>query len=219
VRRSLVPVALAALFGAADQFLGARSYVVGAWAIDASLMSAPWLLIAFLAGWSQATVRRAALLGLVCTMVALLGYCAMTLSPVEGAHLTVAGARGLLLGQRRWAAGGLVTGPLFGWLGHRWRTRRDWKSVLVAGLVVCCEPFAHAATGTAAGFGGVWRVEVAAGLLMAVYASAVRARRGDLARVEPEPVHAPEVAGVLDLHAAIHDDVEPGVGGDRGALG
>ena len=176
MRRTLVPVAAAALFGAADQFLGARSYAVGAWATDASLLSAPWLLIAFLAGWSQPTPRRAVVLGIACTMAALLGYCAMTLSPVEGAVVTLSGVRGLLLGQWRWAAGGLLTAPIFGWLGYRWRTTRDWASALVAALVVCCEPLAHPAERAAVGL-----VEVGAGLVLALAAAvvAIRRRRGN----------------------------------------
>lgn len=177
MRRSLLPIALAAGFGAADQFLGARFYVLGSWAIDASLLSAPWLLIAFVAGWSQATARRAALLGLACTVAALLGYCAMTLSPVEGASVTIAGVRGLLIGQWRWALGGVVTGPLFGWLGFRWHTRRDWASVLAVALVVACEPLAHAAAGTTIGSRGVWEAEVAAGLAIAVLGLAATRRR------------------------------------------
>lgn len=62
-----------------------------------------------------------------------------------------------------------LTGPLFGWLGYRWRTRRDWRSALAAALVVCCEPLAHAAVGTSVSFNGVWAAEVIAGLVMALY--------------------------------------------------
>ena len=36
----------------------------------------------------------------------------------------------------------------------------------------------------------------------------MRAASGDLARVEPEPVHAAQVARVLDLHAAVHHDLQ-----------
>lgn len=46
----------------------------------------------------------------------------MTLSPIEGAVVALGGVRGLLVGQAAYAVGGVVTGPLFGWLGHRWRT-------------------------------------------------------------------------------------------------
>lgn len=169
MRRSLLTVVLAAGFGAADQFLGARAFVVGAWATDASLLSAPWLLVAFLAGSSQRTARRAMTLGFVCTIAALVGYWTMTLSPAEGAVVSLRGIRGLLLGQATYALGAILTGPLFGWLGYRWRRRRDWISALVASLAVLCEPFAHAAAGATAGFTGVWVAETAVGLAMASF--------------------------------------------------
>lgn len=177
MRRSLLPIVLAAAFGAADQFLGARAWVVGSWATDASLLSAPWLLIAFVAGWSQSTAKRAATLGFVCTIAALAGYWAMTLSPIEGAVVTLHGVRDLLFWQSAYAAGALLTGPLFGWLGYRWRNQRDWMSALVAALIVCCEPIAHAATGTAVSFNGVWAAEVVVGLAMVLYVIAATRRR------------------------------------------
>lgn len=109
MRRVLIPFVLAIAFGAADQFLGARAWVVGSWAIDASLLSSPWLLVAFLSGWSQPTAKRAAVFGLVCTIAALVGYWTMTLSPLEGAVVTVRGVRGLVAGQGVYALGALVT--------------------------------------------------------------------------------------------------------------
>src|SRR3954469_14412120 len=48
---------------------------------------------------------------------------------------------------------------------------------------------------------------------------AVGARRGDLAGVEAQPVHAAEVARVLDLEAAVHDDIESPLFGDSHAFG
>lgn len=176
MRRRVLPIAFAAAFGAVDQFLGARSYVLGSWAIDASLLSAPWLLIAFLAGWSQSTARRAVTLGFVCTIAALVGYCAMTLSPIEGAVVTLRGVRGLLVGQVAYAGAGLVTGPLFGWLGYRWRTRRDWIGAVAVGLSLCFEPLAHAAVGTTVSFSGVWAAEVLVGLTTALCAIAAARR-------------------------------------------
>jgi hypothetical protein len=82
----LVALALAAAFGGADQYLGSLS--AHPLATDVSLLSAPWLLLAFIAGWTQREPRRAAFLGLACTLSALIGYGLMTLSPVEQARLT-----------------------------------------------------------------------------------------------------------------------------------
>src|SRR5581483_9634600 len=115
--------------------------------------------------------------GFLCTIAALLGYMAMTLSPVEGAVVSLRGVRGLLVGQSAYAVGGMLTGPLFGWLGYRWRSRRDWMGALAAALVVCCEPLAHAAAGTQVSFDGVWAAEIVAGLLMAFYVVAESRRR------------------------------------------
>lgn len=101
----------------------------------------------------------------------------MTLSPVEGAQVTLSGVRGLLGSNLALVVGGVLTGPLLGSLGHRWRIRRDWMSALPAALAVCCEPLAHAAAGMPDGFGRVWPAEVAAGLLLALYVVAASRRR------------------------------------------
>ena len=116
MRRALLAIGLAALFGGADQYLGSLAGHPSATA--ASLLSAPWLLVAFLAGWSQPTPRRAMLLGVLCTIAALGGYWLMTLSPLEGAHLSMRAMRGLISSQSVLIVGAFVTGPLFGWLGN-----------------------------------------------------------------------------------------------------
>jgi hypothetical protein len=54
-------VVLAAVYGAADQFLGSR-IELGEWTVAVSQMSAPWLAIAFLAGtWSGRRLHAVAL--------------------------------------------------------------------------------------------------------------------------------------------------------------
>jgi hypothetical protein len=177
MRRSMLAVMFAAAFGGADQFLGARAWVVGSWAIGASLLSAPWLLVAFFAGWFQPTARRAVVLGFVSTVAALVGYSAMTLSPIEGAVVSASEIHGLVVGQGVYLLGGLLTGPLFGWFGYQWRVRRDWRSALAAAVVVCGEPVAHAAVGTPVSFHGIWAAEVVVGLVMALYVIGVTLRR------------------------------------------
>jgi hypothetical protein len=54
-RRTIVVVTLAAsmVFGGADQYLG--SFSAHPWASDVSLLSAPWLVLAFLAGGTRAS--------------------------------------------------------------------------------------------------------------------------------------------------------------------
>jgi hypothetical protein len=63
-------VVLAAVFGAADQYLG--SWPGHGWAADASLLAAPWLVLPFAVGHSQRSVRRAIALACGCTFVSLL---------------------------------------------------------------------------------------------------------------------------------------------------
>src|SRR5580658_5779649 len=89
----MVVVALAGLaFGAGDQYLGTltAASALGWWSVSLSGLSAPWLVLPFLAGSSQRRPRRAALVGEVIVWAALAGYFATTLSPMEGVrfHLT-----------------------------------------------------------------------------------------------------------------------------------
>jgi uncharacterized protein DUF6518 len=178
--RLTVPLALvlAAAFGAGDQYLGSLTgsghpWAAG-WSTDLSLLSAPWLLLPFVAGGTQCEPRRAALLGLACTYAALLGYAAMTLSPVENAHLTLAGLRGFAVSERSVLLGGIVTGPLFGWFGQQWRTRRALAGALATAAALCLEPLARRAGVNPIQDRAVWLAEVAAGL---AFAAAVLARR------------------------------------------
>ncbi len=172
----VVVLVLSAIFGAADQYLGS---LPGAhlwasqmpWMTDVSLLSAPWVLLPFLIGATQREPRRATVLGLACTMSALAGYAAMTLSPVEHAELTMRSIGGFVQSSDRVIVGGLVTGPLFGWLGYRWRTERAWLGpVLVAGAF-CLEPLARvtAGHGQEIRVRTVWMLEVAVGLAFAAY--------------------------------------------------
>jgi hypothetical protein len=178
---AILALVLAFAFGGADQYLG--SLLGHPWAADVSLLSAPWLVLPFLAGWTQREPRRAALLGLACTLAALLGYGLMTLSPIEGAELTVTTARGFVLSSSPVIVGGLFTGPLFGWLGNRWRSDRTWLGGLAVAGAVCLEPLARvlASDAYAIDYRTVWVAEVAVGLAMSVYvavaARAARARR------------------------------------------
>jgi len=162
---------LSAAFDAGDQYLGSLTgsgHVWGAgWSSDISLLSAPWVVLAFVAGATQRDPRRAALLGLACTYAALLGYGIMTLSPIEHAHVTVATLRGFVVSERLVLVGGIVTGPLFGWFGQQWRTRRAIAGALATAATLCLEPLARKVTIDPIGQRDVWLAEVAAGLALA----------------------------------------------------
>jgi hypothetical protein len=167
-------VLLAAVFGAGTQYLG--SWLGASWATEVSLVSAPWLLLGFLAGCTQRrSPVRAALLGLACTLAALAGYFVMILSPVEGAHAAAREVAGVLRTNVQWILGGLVTGPLFGWFGHRWRSRRSWPGAAITAGAFALEPLAHLLGGRPIG-PKTSAVEVIAGLLMLGYVGAAQGR-------------------------------------------
>lgn len=129
---------LSAAFGAGDQYLG--SLVHHPWGADVASLSAPWLLLAFLAGSTQRTPRRASLLGLGATLAALVGYFLLTDSPLEGAQYTLANTHGFFISNAAVVIGSLVTGPLFGWFGQQWRTRRAIAGALASAAAFCLEP-------------------------------------------------------------------------------
>jgi hypothetical protein len=173
---------LSAVFGAGDQYLGSLTgsghlWAAG-WSTDVSLLSAPWLVLAFAAGATQRDPKRAALLGLACTYVALVGYGLMTVSPVEKAHFTVATLRGFLVSERAVFFGGIVTGPLFGWFGQQWRTRRAIGGALVTAGALSLEPLARRISVNPIRYHDVWLAEVAAGLVLAAAVLVRRARQG-----------------------------------------
>jgi hypothetical protein len=180
-------VVLSAAFGAGDQYLGSltgsgHAWAAG-WSADVSLLSAPWLALPFVAGATQREPRRAALLGLACTYAALAGYGLMTLSPVENAHLTAASVSGFLSSERQVFIGGVVTGPVFGWFGQQWRTRRALLGAFATAAALCLEPLVRRASMSPIRFRGVWIAEVAAGLALAAFAALSRGRvrlRGEL---------------------------------------
>jgi hypothetical protein len=140
-------------------------------------MSAPWLIVPFLVGMTQDRPRRAAGLGLLVTMTALLGYFWMSKSAFEGVPLdrTLPRMEAMIRTDTNllWIAGGLITGPLFGYLGHRWRVARSWVAAALVVSALCLEPVARASIGTwvVGGLSGsrvVWSSEIAVGVAAAV---------------------------------------------------
>jgi uncharacterized protein DUF6518 len=170
-----VVAAIAGLvFGAADQYLGslAAGAVLGSWTWTVSGMSAPWLVAPFVAGMTQDRRRRAMALGLVVTLAALMGYFAMSHSPMEGVPIEHFFGRVFTMVRTGynplWIAGGIVTGPLFGLLGHRWRVARSWISAALVTCALCLEPLAWSVAGMRSGPPAVWGAEIAIGIAVAV---------------------------------------------------
>jgi uncharacterized MnhB-related membrane protein len=162
---------VAVVLGGGDQYLGSLEGHYGhfVWASDLSVMSAPWLLLAFVAGCTQRDPRRAALLGLGATYAALLGYMLMTLSPIERAQLTTAAVVGFAHSEAPTLVGGVIVGPLFGWLGQRWRVHRSWLSAVIMSLALCLEPLAHVLADRTVPTADVALAEVGVGLTLATY--------------------------------------------------
>jgi hypothetical protein len=188
----LLAVLLGLAFGTADQYLGSMSWL-GPWTSTMAQMSAPWLLLPFVVGMTQQRPRRAMVLGLVVTAAALVGYFAMTYSPME-IHPWSLGrftAGVIAVTTRGWynpvyIVGGLVTGPLFGLLGERWRVRRSWVSAALVAGALCLEPLARWATGQLWPPAPVWTAEVASGAFVAaLFAYALVAWRRASAEVPP----------------------------------
>jgi hypothetical protein len=177
-----MPFLLAALcgfaFGALDQYLGSL-ISLGPWASSLSGLSAPWLVLPFVAGWTQRGPRRAMLIGLVAVGAALLGYFVMTVSPFEGVPPSRFGSAlvAMASSNQLWILGGIVTAPLYGLLGRQWRVAGSWASAaLLAGCVIL-EPTARWAVGRLPVTNAVWLAEVAAGLCLAGYFLIARQRR------------------------------------------
>jgi len=130
----LVAVVVGLGFGAGDQYLGSL-VTLGSWTKTLSLLSAPWLVLPFAFGCSQLRARRAAIVGLVVTMSALVGYFLMIMGPVEGGewNLNLHEARGLFVSNTLNIFGGLVTAPSTassdstGKLGERGLAPHSWR--------------------------------------------------------------------------------------------
>jgi len=180
------------VFGAGDQYLGSltAATAIGWWTISVSLLSAPWLILPFLVGSTQRQSRRAAAAGLVVTLSALAGYFAMTLSPMEGVHFSLMELRALLGTNQLNEIGGLVSGPLFGWLGYRWHARRSWLAAVLVTGALCLEPLAVTVVGRNVGRSGiVWAFEIVVGLAVGTwFLLNVRSHDGLAGRTSSDPV-------------------------------
>jgi hypothetical protein len=178
----LVLVALTSfLFGAADQYLGGlwSATHLGFWSIDLSMMSAPWLALPFLVGARERVASRAAWMGALATFAALLGYFAMTLSPIEGVGLRQVHPLPFLVSQLHVILPAVVTGPAWGWLGHRWRSGRSWVGAVLVGGAFCLEPLARSVYGQPFAAADVATAETVGGVLLTglLLALTLRTRR------------------------------------------
>lgn len=109
-------------------------------------------------------------------MSALLGYFCKSNGAFEGVPLDHTWPRMVAMmrggGNLLWIAGGILTGPLYGYFGHRWRVARSWVAAVLVSCALCLEPFARHAIGDrlVGGLSGspvVWTAEVFVGIVIA----------------------------------------------------
>src|SRR5438105_2661311 len=106
--------------------------------------------------------------GLEVTIAALVGYFAMTCSPIEGVLLerftrcVVNIARSPY--NPLWIAGGIVFGPVYRLLGQRWRVERSWINAALVICALCLKPLAHLAVNLLSPPPVVWGAEAAIGV-------------------------------------------------------
>ncbi|MDX6480295.1 MAG: hypothetical protein QOG85_805 [Gaiellaceae bacterium] len=164
-RRSIaIALLLAFVFGMVSRWMGGHGHSpLGA----VRSLSAPWLVLPFVAGALQSSPRRGAVLGLVCTYVALAGYGLMTALAGPATQVTPMAPAGYLSHERYTFAASLVTGPLFGWFGWNWRSRRAIAGALVTAAAFCLEPMARQVVEKPIRFSEVAAAEVATGLALA----------------------------------------------------
>ena len=76
-------------------------------------------------------------------------------------------------------AAGLVTAPLFGYLGHRWRSDGWWVAPALLSAVFLLEPIIRRAANRLIGPSWVWAAEfaVGAGMVLAFATSAPSRRK------------------------------------------
>jgi len=162
------------VYGAADQYLGSRVQL-GEWTVAVSQMSAPWLALAFVAGAWSSRRAQAVTMGAAITYAALAGYVLMMLSPIEGVTPSSVDWLMELRSQLHVLLPAAFTGPLFGWLGWRWRHEQSLLPALLPATLFALEPIARTVAGQQIDARSlVWPMEAAIGAALAGMAVAFR---------------------------------------------
>jgi hypothetical protein len=123
-------------------------------------LSAPWLMVAFLAGGRSRSLWVGGALGLTATLMALAGFClAFAFAADLGDHGFAGDVYLALRANSRYFLGALVSGPTFGVIGAWWIARRSARASIWIGLLLICEPLAIALisnVGSLARLAGGW---------------------------------------------------------------
>lgn len=173
-RRVVVVLLAAAAFGVAMAAIKGQ----GTGARDAlGNVSAPWLLLAFIAGATAARGRllSAAAAGITASLAALLSFYVAESRLLDlGAHSWLVDLRLAVVAGRIYIATALMSGPIFGVLGGVWSRRRAPLVGLTVGAMFVLEPVAvwlveHwqgsvASTGLLTQYPWLWGGEIVLGL-------------------------------------------------------
>src|SRR4051794_11863481 len=137
-RRIIAIVAGAVLFGASMAVIkGQQANARGAF----GNLSAPWMVVPFLAGLSYGVAWRGALAGLIATGAAFFGFYAAEAFVLDlGAHPWYEDLRLTLGSGHVYEAGGWLTGITFGALGALWSERRSKLAPLAVAAAFILEP-------------------------------------------------------------------------------
>jgi len=136
-------------------------------------MSAPWVVVPFLAGARYASLRRAALAGLAATLAALLGFYVAEAAILDlGPHPWYVDLKLTLEAGRFYAEWGLLSGLVYGALGGFWTSRRLVAAPVAVAAAFALEPLIVLLLERAGVWGGggllsypwLWVTEAAIGL-------------------------------------------------------
>jgi len=142
-------------------------------------LSAPWVLVPFVAGTCVRSAWRGAFVGVVVTLVALAGFYTAEAAVLDlGPHPWYVDLR-LTLHWNIYATWGIASGLLYGALGAIWSRRRSVAAAAAVGLAFAAEPLIVLVLwrGGIWGDGGLllhyrwlWSAEILAGLAAIAYA-------------------------------------------------
>jgi hypothetical protein len=162
----------------------------GAGARDAlGNISAPWLLLSFVAGASVVRVRLAALTGLGAALTALAAFYVAESALLDlGAHSWITDLSLTVRAGRFYFVGSVVSGPVFGALGGIWAKRRSATVAACFALLFALEPLAvwasqrriggQVGSGELTSYTWMWMGEVMIGLTAATLIGVPALRRG-----------------------------------------
>ena len=136
-------------------------------------MSAPWVLLPFLAGTRSSRILPSAWAGVVITLAAFFGFYLAEAAILDlGPHPWYTDVRLTLGSGHVYEAWGIATGFLYGALGGLWRARSLVAAPILVGLAFICEPLLVSGLERSGLWGGgglldhrwLWITEVVIGL-------------------------------------------------------